>query len=273
MAGKLGVIAGGGPLPAEVIAAARAQGREVFVLAFEGETDPQTVLGQDHAWVSLGQVGRALQLLKAAEVAEVCMIGPVRRPSLTTLRLDWRAVRMLSRIGGLGAGDDRLFKLIVGELETEGLKVVGADEVQGGLLAPDGPLGRLVPDPEVEADIALGLRVARRLGELDIGQAVVVQQGLVLGVEAVEGTDRLLARCAGLRREGRGGVLVKVKKPGQERRADLPTIGPSTVGGAQAAGLVGIAVEAGQTLVVDRAALAAAADAAGLFVVGVRVEG
>jgi hypothetical protein len=126
-----------------------------------------------------------------------------------------------------------------------------------------------VPDAQAEDDIALGFRVVRALGALDIGQAAVVQQGLVLGLEAIEGTDALIARCAALRREGPGGVLVKAPKPGQERRADLPTIGRRTVEAAAAAGLRGIAVEAGASLVIDHAAVAVAADRAGLFVVGV----
>jgi UDP-2,3-diacylglucosamine hydrolase len=269
---KLGVLAGQGPLPAQVVQAARDAGREVFVLAFEGETDPALVDGEEHAWVSLGRVGRAVGHLHAAGVREVCMIGPVRRPSLSTLKLDWRAVRMMARLGA-ATGDDRLRKIIVEELESEGFRVVGADEVSGGLLAPEGPLTEVLPDDGARADIALGARVARALGQLDVGQAVVVQQGLVLGVEAVEGTDRLIERCGALRREGRGGVLVKLKKPAQERRADLPTIGPETATRAAAAGLAGIAVEAGQTLFVGRERLVERANAAGLFVVGIRADG
>jgi DUF1009 family protein len=128
----------------------------------------------------------------------------------------------------------------------------------------------MLPDAEAELDIAHGLHIVRALGALDIGQAAVVQQGLVLGVEAIEGTDALLQRCAALRRDGPGGVLVKVEKPGQERRADRPVIGPETVAKAAAAGLRGIAAEAGIVLVVDRDELVRRADAAGLFVVGVR---
>jgi UDP-2,3-diacylglucosamine hydrolase len=205
------------------------------------------------------------------------MIGPVRRPSLATLKLDWRGLQVLTRLGlglgpGAGFGDDRLFKAIVGELEGEGFRVIGADEVVDQLLAPDGLLTQAAPDAAAARDIELGIRVAARLGELDVGQAVVVQQGLVLGVEAVEGTDPLLARCAGLRRDGPGGVLVKLKKPTQERRADLPTIGPGTVRAAAAAGLAGIAVHAGHCLIIERARVVEAADRAGLFVIGVDVD-
>jgi len=150
--------------------------------------------------------------------------------------------------------------------------VIGPDQVLRAGLAPEGVLGRLRPDAQALADIDHARRIARALGALDIGQAVVVQQGLVLGVEAIEGTDALLRRCAKLRREGPGGVLVKVEKPGQEQRADRPTIGPQTVALAVAAGLRGIAVEAGATIVLDRDEVVNAADRAGLFVVGILGE-
>lgn len=267
---KLGVLAGSGPLPAQVVGAAKAGGREVFVLAFEGETDPAVVEGTQHEWVPLGAVGRSLRILREAGVDDVVMIGPVRRPSLATMKLDWRGMQLVARVGLGGRGDDRLFKVIVEELEREGFRVIGADAIDGTLLAPVGPLTRATPDPAAARDIALGIEVAGRLGELDVGQAVVVQQGLILGVEAVEGTDQLLSRCAGLRRAGPGGVLVKIKKPGQERRADLPAIGPTTVMGAAAAGLAGIAVEAGNCLIIDRREVIDVADRSNLFVIGVR---
>jgi DUF1009 family protein len=274
MAPRLAVLAGGGPLPRQVIGAARAAGREVFVLAFEGETEPAAVDGVPHQWVPLGAVGRTLGALHAAGSEEVVLIGPVRRPSFATMKLDWRGVQLLGKLGlRAGRGDDRLFQAIVGELEAEGVKVVGADQVLGALLAPEGLLTRAAPDEAARRDIAQGIDVAMRLGALDVGQAVVVQHGLVLGVEAVEGTDRLLARCAELRRAGPGGVLIKLKKPGQERRADLPTIGPATVAAATAARLEGIAVHAGQCLIIDRPGVVERADRDGLFVIGVGARG
>jgi DUF1009 family protein len=266
---KLAVLAGTGPLPGQVIEAARGAGREVFVLAFEGETDPALTTGLPHRWVPIGAVGRAIKALHDIGAEEVCMIGPVRRPNLKTLKLDWRGMQLLAKLGLRGQGDDQIFKVIVSELEREGFRVVGADEILGSLVAVLGPMTRRRPDPVAQGDIDLGIRVAKRLGELDVGQAVVVQQGLVLGVEAVEGTDGLLRRCGEIRREGAGGVLVKLKKPRQERRADLPTIGPDTIRLAAAAGLSGVAVHAGHCLIVQQAETIEAADRAGLFVVGV----
>jgi hypothetical protein len=148
--------------------------------------------------------------------------------------------------------------------------VIGADALLGGLKPAEGCLGRHRPDAEAEADIARGVEVLAALGAADVGQAVVVQQGMVLGVEAIEGTDALIARCAGLRREGPGGVLVKLAKPGQETRADLPTIGPDTVRRAAEAGLRGIAVGADAAIVLDRDTLVRLADEAGLFVIAVK---
>lgn len=273
MPSKLAVLAGRGPLPDQVVRAATAAGREVFVLAFEGETDPALVQGVAHRWVPLGAVGRTLKTLHEWGAKEVCMIGPVRRPNLKALKLDWRGMQLLTRLGFRGQGDDQVFKVIVEELEREGFRVIGADQVIDALLAPEGPITRARPDGVAEEDIGLGVRVAARLGELDVGQAVVVQQGLVLGVEAVEGTDGLLRRCAHLRREGAGGVLVKLKKPGQERRADLPAIGPDTVRLAAGASLAGIAVHAGNCLIVHREETVEAADGSGLFIVGVSGPG
>lgn len=270
MPDKLGILAGGGALPGHAIAACRAEGRPFFVLGFEGETDAETLRDAPHAVVRLGAAGTALDLLRAQHVVEIVMAGRIRRPSWSSLRPDWRGVQLLTRIGARAAGDDGLLGAVVFELEREGFRVVGIDQVLTSLLAPAGVLGRHAPDATAEGDIAAGIRVAHALGRLDVGQGVVVQGGVILAVEAIEGTDAMIDRAAGLRLEPKGGVLVKMKKPQQERRVDLPTIGPTTVDKAAAAGLTGIAVEAGGALVIDRAAMVARADAAGLFVVGVQ---
>jgi DUF1009 family protein len=268
---RLGIVAGGGALPGQVAAACQASGRPFFVLAIEGYADPALVVDRPHAWVRLGAAGGlGIDLLKEAGVEDVVLVGGVRRPSLAALRPDRRTALFLARIGRAAFGDDGLLGAVVRTLEDEGFRVVGPDAILREILAVEGVYGAVAPDAAAWADIERGLAVARAIGALDIGQAAVVQQGLVLGVEAIEGTDALVARTAALRREGPGGVLVKVKKPGQETRVDLPVIGTQTVANAAAAGLRGIAVEAGAALVVDRAAVVAAADRAGLFVVGVK---
>lgn len=269
---KLGIIAGAGVLPAKLVKVCREDGREVFVLAFEGQTDPATVAGVDHVWTRLGAGAGGLQALKAAAVEELVMAGPIKRPSLAALRPDLRTARFLAEAGVRAFGDDGLLSAIIDHLEQEGFRVLGVDQILGELLAEARCYGAHRPDAAARSDIRRGVEVAKSLGALDVGQAVVVQQGVVLGVEAIEGTDALLARAAELRLDAPGGVLVKVKKPKQERRADLPTIGWRTVEGAAGAGLAGIAVEAGGTLLVERERAVRDADAAGLFMIGLALE-
>lgn len=266
---KLAILAGGGTLPARIAAAVRGQGRDVFVVAFDGHTDPATVDGLPHCWSRFGAAGAIFQRLHDEGVGEVVFAGPVRRPSFSELLPDWRTARFLARVGTRALGDDGLLRAVVRELEEEGFRVVGLHDLLKDLLTVPGPVGRLRPDEQAERDIAHAVRIARALGTLDVGQGAVVQQGIVLAVEAVEGTDAMLARCAGLTRPGPGGVLVKMRKPQQDRRIDLPTMGVTTVENAARAGLRGIAVEAGGSLLVDRTAVAEAADRLGLFVVGI----
>ena len=267
----LGILAGGGPLPGRVAAAAVAGGRAVFIVGLEGFAEPRVLAPYPHGFSRMGAAGRILELLRANGCADVVMIGPVRRPGLLDLRPDATGMRLIGRIGRsvFGGGDDTLLAAVVKILGEEGFRVLGAHEILTEALAPPGVLGRVAPDPQAMADIRRGVAVARALGGVDVGQGCVVQQGLVLAVEAIEGTDAMLARAAGLRRGGAGGVLVKVSKPGQERRADLPTIGATTITQAAAAGLRGVAFEAGGALLADRLATIAAADQAGLFLIGV----
>jgi len=269
--GTLGIVAGSGGLPRRLIENCRAAGRPVFVLALEGEADPAMLAEVPHAWCRIGAAATGIDLLHANGVGGLVLAGGVKRPSIASIRPDWRAAKFFARIGLRALGDDGLLSAVIKELEHEGFTVIDAGRLlDNGAVMPEGPLGTLGPDPVARADIEHGLRIARAIGALDIGQSVVVQQGMVLGVEAIEGTDALLRRCGALRREGPGGVLVKIEKPGQERRADRPVIGPQTVAVAAEAGLRGIAAEAGAVLVLDRDAVARAADAAAIFVVGVR---
>lgn len=269
---KLGIVAGGGQLPGLVVAACRAEGRSFHILALNGHADPAVIGDAPADWIRLGEAGTGFEKLRQAGVAEVMMIGPVRRPSLSELAPDFRTARFFAKVGLKAMGDDGLLRAVAAELEQEGFRVVGVDDVLSDCLATPGIYGTLAPDPQAEADIVRGLSVAQGLGSLDIGQAVVVQQGIVLGVEAIEGTDRLLQRCGGLARDGVGGVLIKIRKPGQDRRIDLPTIGTVTVREAAAAGLRGIAVEAGGALVLGREAVAAEADRLGLFICGIVIS-
>jgi UDP-2,3-diacylglucosamine hydrolase len=265
----LGILAGGGRLPGQVAAAARAAGRSVFMVGLEGFAEPEVLAAWPHEVVRILAAGRILAALRAHGCQDLVLIGPVRRPSLLDLRPDVEGARMLARIGRAAfAGDDGLLAALVKILGEEGFRVVGAHEILNEALGPAGLLSLAAPDAVSIADIRRGVAVVRALGAVDVGQACVVQQGVVLAVEAAEGTDAMLSRCAPLARPGRGGVLVKLVKPGQDRRTDLPTIGPDTVDAAAGAGLRGVAFEAGGTILADRNAAVAAADAAGIFLLG-----
>lgn len=266
---RLGILAGGGDLPGCVAAAAMASGRNVFVIGLEGFADPEVLLPYCHEFIRMGAAGRIIAALHAHRCQDLVMIGPVRRPSLLDMRPDAGGVAILARIGRAAfAGDDGLLAAVVRVLGEQGFRVLGAHEILTGLLAPGGLLSHTAPDAQAMADMRRGICVARALGGVDVGQGCVVQQGIVLAVEAAEGTDAMLARCRDLARTGPGGVLVKLVKPGQDRRADLPTVGVGTIRAAQAAGLRGIAFEAGATLLIDRAATIAEADTRGMFLWG-----
>lgn len=268
--GALGIIAGGGMMPLRVAAAARAAGREVFLLGLEGFAQPALLAPFPHAMARIGAAGRILECLRAHDVRDLVLVGTVRRPGFFDLRPDAEGAKLLARIGKAAffSGDDGLLRAVVRVFGELGFTVIGAHDVLREVLAPAGLLTRAWPDAQALSDIARGVMVARKLGEADVGQGCVVQAGLVLAVEAIEGTDAMLGRCGALRRDGDGGVLVKLVKPGQERRADLPTIGADTVRHALAAGLRGIAVEAGGTMLAEREEAIALADAAGLFILG-----
>jgi DUF1009 family protein len=268
VAAKLGIIAGGGELPGRLVAACRAQARPTFVLSFNGVAAVESVTPD--AWVDIGAIGRTFALLKEAGCADVVLAGPIKRPRLRDLKLDQRGRGLLGRLMTAWGGDNSLLSLIVGEFEREGFRVVGAEDVLGELVVPPGPLGRHVPDAAAAADIALAAKAIAALGALDVGQAAVAQQGRVLGIEAAEGTDALIARAALYRsEEGARPVLVKLQKPEQERRVDLPTIGIKTVAQCADAGFAGIAIEAHATLVMGKAEVVAEADRRGLFVVAI----
>jgi len=266
----LGILAGGGALPGQVAAAARAAGRDVFLVGLEGYAEPPVLAPFPHEFARLGAAGRILALLRAHACRDLVLVGPVRRPSIFDLRPDAEGARILARIGRAAfAGDDGLLAAVVRVLGTEGFRVIGAHEVLTEALGPAGLLTRAGPDAQGMADIERGIEVARALGAVDVGQACVVQQGIVLCVEAIEGTDAMLARAASLQRPGPGGVLVKLVKPGQDRRADLPTIGPRTIEAVHEAGLRGVAFEAGGTILAEQPAMIAAADGHRLFLFGV----
>ena len=266
MSDPLGVIAGGGSLPLRVVQAASALGRPVHIVVLEGHGDPVTYAGQSHVTLRWGLAAQMLTWLKQHGVKEVVLAGNVTRPSLLSLRPDAASMKLLGRIGRAAFnGDDSILRAVMKVLGEEGFEVVGAQALLAGLLPQAALLAGPMPDDVARADIARGLAVCHAIGAVDVGQAVVVQQGLVLGVEAIEGTDALIRRAGALRREGPAPILVKAPKPAQSELADLPTIGPITVASAHAAGLRGLAFQAGGTILLERETTIAAAEAAGIF--------
>ncbi len=270
---KLGIIAGGGTAPRHLIEACRKLGRDFFVICLKGQADPDLGNNVPHAWLPLGAGAILKEIATEQKIAEVVMIGKVRRPSLSEIKPDWLALKVLTKVGINSLGDDGLLRAISKVLEEEGgVRVIGLQDVFADLLTPEGDLTIAKPDDIAQQDIQRGIEVALGLGRLDVGQAVVVQQGLVLGVEAVEGTDALIARCADLRREGPGGVLVKLAKPQQDNRFDLPTVGTDTIEGLKRVGLRGLALQAGRSLIVEREKMVAAANDVGIFVIGLALD-
>jgi len=271
----LGIVCGAGAFPVAVAEAVARRGRPVLLLALRGFADAE-VERFPHEWIAFGAFGRGVQLARKHGVRDLVMIGSVHRPRLRNFRLDWTTLKLLPRLAKLyRGGDDHLLSGVDEILDAHGFRLLGVSEVAPELLVPAGVLGAHRPRPEDQADIALGLDLLRAIGPFDVGQAVVITGRRVLGVEAAEGTAGLLARIAKLRKSGRlqlptpAGVLVKAPKPAQNRRVDLPAVGAETIEQAKAAGLCGVAVEAGGTIVADAGAMIRAADAAGLFVVGV----
>jgi DUF1009 family protein len=269
---RIGIIAGGGGLPAAIAAAARDAGLSPFVLALSGHATTE-VERFPHAYAGLGQVSRMLSTLRREKCANLVLAGSLRRPNLLRLRIDGGFLRHLPGIlRMLKGGDDAALRIVARFFEEQGFTIKAAQEIAPRLLAPAGAFSNARPDTEAMRDIKVGLKAVRTLGDLDIGQAAVVSRGYVLAVEAAEGTDDMLRRCKNLNRWGlarRSGVMVKGPKPRQDLRFDLPAVGPKTVELAAEAGLGGLAVAAGAVLLLQQEELVATADSRGLFLYGV----
>ena len=277
---RVAVIAGSGRLPVNVAESLRAHGHAPFVVLIDGEADAHAGLDSfDHQRMTLEEAGALRGLLKRKRVTHVVLAGGIgRRPNIGSYRINLGLLAALPRLArALKRGDNGMLKLLIAHIEAAGMKVVGAHEIVPDLLAPEGAITQAEPEAGDWRDLEAVRKAALTIGALDVGQAAVSINGRVIALEGIEGTDGLLARTKELRGHGRianlkRGVIVKCAKPDQELRADLPAIGPATVDGAHAAGLAGIGVEAGRSLILDWDKVVERADALGLFVVGLPPE-
>jgi DUF1009 family protein len=266
-------------MPVEIVRSCRARGIEVYVAGLQPFADEATFLPGDtfpdgvaYVGARLGEVGKMMKFFKAHGVTEIVMAGGIKRPSLKELIPDFEAVKMLARIALKKQSDDGLFRSVIREIESRGFHVLGIEDVVPEMMFHEGVYGRVKPSSDDMDDIRRGIEVARALGAVDVGQAVVVQEGIVLAVEAVEGTDSMLGRAAVLKKPGKAPVMVKIKKPGQDTRVDMPAIGIQTVEQLKKYGMGGIAVEAGGILLIEREAVIRMADEAGIFLTGMEVD-
>lgn len=273
---KLGVLAGGGALPVAIVDACRQSKKPYHILPIEGSADKAWLAEHPHDWIQFGTMKRTLGILNTQGCDAIVMIGNVGRPNFRSLKVDLLGARLLPKvIAASRAGDDALLRCLVEQFEKFGLKVLGADDIVESLVVREECLTKTHPSEVNRADIEKALEIARVIGNLDIGQGAIVCRGVVLAVEAAEGTDKMLERCAALPPNIRGsiterdGVLVKAKKPKQEHRTDLPVLGVETIERASRAGLAGIAIEANNALILERESVIDRANQLGLFVIGV----
>lgn len=269
----VGLIAGGGDLPVHVAQAVRETDSMLTIVEVESDSAPGRFTGSLR--MPLSSFGKLLKLFTKSKVTHVCLAGTVGRPDFSTFKPDFAAMRYLpGTLNAARQGDDVLLRHVMGIFEQKGFEIIAPQALCARLLLADGPLGTLTMSEGHRADAQRAMEVAELIGRSDIGQGAVVVDGVVLAVEAQEGTDSMLERVAGLPAALRGtasdrqGVLAKRLKPGQDQRVDLPTLGPRTVELAAKAGLAGIIADAGEAFVIDRVQTAALADKFGLFVIG-----
>ena len=273
---KLGLIAGGGDLPFQVIEHCLKIGRPLFVIGIEGQSSPDLFQEKiPHVWCRLGALGKMMKAFRSENVQDVVLIGSIKRPSFLDLRPDFYGAKLVARLGIKALGDDALLSFLVKEIENQGFSVKGIEEVlpAESILLPKGTLGKRGVPSDLLEDMNFGIEVARLLGKADVGQAVIVDQGIVLGVEASEGTDALIKRCGDLKKERprsskASGLLVKLCKPQQEGKVDLPTLGLRTLENLRDHGFLGVVAEAHKTLLIHQKACQKFADKEGLFIFG-----
>jgi DUF1009 family protein len=265
----LGIVMGRGDLPALLVEACKKKKRPYFLLPIAGQSEESFVKNHPHAWISFGQIKKTLDLLKENNIKELVFGGTVRRPSFFSMKLDRKGLQWLLRIGFKAFGDDGLLSGLTKFLEKEGLTIVGVPHIVKELLMPGGTLGETKPSAQDKESIQKGFVAAKELGRRDVGQGVVVAKGHLIAKENIKGTDAMICQAAEQLQGKKEAILVKVSKPNQEERMDLPTIGPKTIEMLSRYEYKGVALEAGAGLILNQKETVALANKKGLFVYGV----
>lgn len=269
---KVGLIAGGGMMPVQIIKSCRERGIEIYVAGLIPFADENTFADIPHTMAKLGEAGKILKAFKEHGAFDIVMAGGIKRPSLKELIPDWEGAKIVAKLAMKKLGDDGLFRAVIDEIESRGFRVRGIEDVVPEMMFHEGVYGRIKPSKDDMSDIERGIEVAKALGSVDVGQAVVVQEGMVLAVEAVEGTDMMLSRAATVKKQGKAPIMVKIKKPGQDTRTDMPAIGIQTIEQLKKYGIGGIAVESGGILIIEREEAIKLADEAGIFIIGMEIK-
>ena len=269
---KLGMIAGSGMMPVEIINYCNKHNVEIYVVGLESFATDDQLKDAPHSFAKIGEAGKMLKTFKDNGVHNIVLAGGIKRPSFKELIPDWEGMKFIAKLAMKKMSDDSMFRAVMDEIEKHGFKVVGIEDVVPEMMFSEGIYGKTKPSSEDMDDIRRGITVAKALGAVDVGQAVVVQEGMVLAVEAIEGTDMMLSRAATVKKSGKAPVMVKVLKPGQDLRVDLPAIGLKTIEQLKKYGIKGIAVEAGGILLIEREAVIKQADEAGIFIIGVKID-
>lgn len=268
---KVGLIAGSGMMPVQIIKSCKERGLDIAVAGLIPFADEAAFASVPYVMAKMGEAGKILKFFKEQGVVDIVMAGGIKRPSFKELIPDWEGAKIVAKLAMKKLGDDGLFRAVIAEIESRGMKVRGIEEVVPEMMFHEGVYGKVKPSKDDMDDIERGILVAKALGGVDVGQAVVVQEGMVLAVEAAEGTDMMLARAEMVKKQGKAPVMVKIKKPGQDTRTDMPAMGLQTIEQLKKYGMGGIAVEAGGILVIEREEVIKMADAAGIFIIGIKL--
>jgi len=266
---KLAIIAGNGNIPFYLLEECERQGKDYCLIIIEGHGQELANKYKVDFTVSLSKMGKAIKFVKDLEIRDILMVGGINRPSIKNIIPDLWTAKFLAKISTNISGDNSILSNLTKSLENEGFKILAPENIIPSLLCPTGILGNHKPNTENKKDILDGFKIAKTLGSNDIGQSLVIENGLVLAVEAAEGTDSMIIRAASLKKEEKGGVLIKIIKPQQDKRIDRPVIGINTLKAIKDAGFEGVAIESNEILIINFNEVISYANDEGLFIEGI----